>query len=159
MSSDEDTGNYDGYDGYDDYDGYDGYDGYDDAKEVVRTINDVCDEDEEYKLLKTRVRNLEMQMSALVKRVHALQLKVVELGGTPYDENDYPEDDDDIANAYDENDYPEDDDDIAGDDYVEDEDYDEDDDYDANQHWDQYADQNCECISYCPHGYCHCHCA
>ena len=130
MSSDEDTGNYDGYDGYDDYDGYDGYDGdgeYGDmmTQEVVRTINDVCDEDEEYKLLQARVHNLEMQMSALVKRVHALQLKVVELGGTPYDENDYPEDDDDIA----------------GDDYDEDDDYDENEDYDP----DQYCAQDCEC--------------
>ena len=146
SSDDEDGGNY-ACDGYD----CDGYDcdecGYDDAKEVVRTINDVYDEDEEYKLLQTCVRNLELQMSALVKRVNALQMKVVELGGTPYDENDYPEDDEDIAGdgLY----------------YDEDDDYDENDDYDP----DQYCAQDCESSrrTYCPEcshcTYCHCHCA
>ena len=116
SSDDEDTGNY-AYDGYE----CDGYDcdecGYDDAKEVVRTINDVYGEDDEFKLLQTCVRNLELQMSALVKRVNALQMKVVELGGTPYDENDYPEDDDDYVEShfedddYDPDQYPDDEDD------------------------------------------------
>ena len=114
SSEEEDGGSY----------ACDGYNcdtcGYDDGKEVVRTINDdVYGEDDEFKLLQTIVRNLELQMSALVKRVNALQMKVVELGGTPYDENDYPEDDDDIAG----------------------DDYDEDDDYDP----DQYCAQDCEC--------------
>ena len=133
MSSDEDTGNYDGYDAYDGYE-CDGNDcdecGYDDAKEVVRRITDDV-YDEEYKLLQASVRNLEIQMSYLVKRVNALQMKIVELGGTPYDENDYPEDDDDIA----------------GDDYDEDDDYDENEDYDP----DQYCAQDCEC-SHCQGG-------
>ena len=128
SSDDEDGGNY-ACDGYD----CDGYDcdecGYDDAKEVVRTINDVYGEDDEFKLLQTCVRNLELQMSALVQRVDALQMKVVELGGTPYDENDYPEDDDD---------------------------YDEDDDYDPDQYPDDEDDgyEADQCISDCTHAYC-----
>ena len=141
SSEEEDGGSY----------ACDGYDcdtcGYDDGKEVVRKINDdVYDEDDEFKLLQTIVRNLELQVSALVKKVYVLNMKVVELGGTPYDENDYPEDDEDIAGdgLY----------------YDEDEDYDEDDDYDENE----YCAQDCKSVTvtYCPEcshcTYCHCHC-
>ena len=119
SSEEEDGGNY----------ACDGYDcdtcGYDDGKEVVRKINDdVYDEDEEFKLLQASVRNLELQISALVKKVYVLNMKVVELGGTPYDENDYPDDEDD---DYDPDQYPD----------------DEDDGYEAD-----------ECISDCNHEYC-----
>ena len=77
SSDDEDGGNY-ACDGYD----CDGYDcdecGYDDEKEVVRTINDdVYGEDDEFKLLQTSVRNLELQISALVKKVYVLERKVL----------------------------------------------------------------------------------
>ena len=85
SSDDEDSGNY-ASDGYE----CDGYDcdecGYDDAKEVVRAINDdVYGKDDEIEILKTRLSNMTLQMSALIKRVNQLENDTTSHDSDPVD--------------------------------------------------------------------------
>ena len=101
SSDDEDGGNYVcGYDcdvcGYDD-----GEEEYDDEQEVIRTVkDDVYDEDDEFdefEILKTSVQNLQLQISALVKKLSVLEMKVEQLEGNTtsqdhYDDDQYPDD-------------------------------------------------------------------